>query len=79
MKNEDFRSAFGVTILVKTVIFIKFQGWVRVVNTTWSGQFGRAPVMVLVIFKVALSWLRGRLMIVLWSPRIHCGGKGVNN
>ena len=26
MKNDDFRSPFGVTILVETVIFIKFQG-----------------------------------------------------
>ncbi len=62
MKNDDFRSPFGVTILDVSVIFIKFQGGFRPIMVIWSGRFGRAPVMVLVIFKVARS----------------CGGKGVN-
>ena len=26
MKNDDFRNPFGITILVETVIFIKFRG-----------------------------------------------------
>ena len=33
MKNDDFRGPFGVTILVKTVILIKFQG------SNYSGWF----------------------------------------
>ena len=42
----------------------------------WSGRFGRALVMVLVISKVAQRRLR--LRGALWTPKIHCGGKGVN-
>ena len=61
MKNDDFRSPFGVTILVETVIFIKFKGGFRPTMVIWSGRFGRALVMVWVIFKVALGRLRGRL------------------
>ena len=78
-KHDDFRGPFGVTVLVKTVIFIKFQGRVRVVNTIWSGRFGWAPVVVLVIFNVALWWQYLWLTWEVWIPRIHCGGKGVNN
>ena len=53
MKNDDFRSPFGVTILDVSVIFIKFQGDFWPMMVIWSGRFGRAPVVVLVIFKVA--------------------------
>ena len=77
MKNDDFRSSFDVTIVVKTVIFIEFQGGVLLMMVIWSGRFGRAPVMVLVIFKVARRSQVGGLGVVLWTPKIHCGGKGV--
>ena len=53
MKHDDFRGPFGVTILDVSVIFIKFQGGVLLMMVIWSGRFGRAPVVVLVIFKVA--------------------------
>ena len=53
MKNDDFQNPFGATILVKTVIFIKFQGGFQLMMVISSGRFGRAPVVVLVIFKVA--------------------------
>ena len=53
IKNDDFRSPFGATILVKTVIFSKCQGGLQLIMVIWSGPFGRAPVVVLVIFKVA--------------------------
>ena len=63
MKNDDFRSPFGITILVKTVIFNKLQGGFQAMMVIWSGRFGRAPVVVWVIFKVAqrsrLPFLRG--------------------
>ena len=53
MKNYDFRGPFGVTFLSVSVIFMKFQGGDRPIMVIWSGRFGRAPVMVSVIFKVA--------------------------
>ena len=53
MKNDDFQNPFGATILVKTVIFSKCQGGLQLIMVIWSGPFGRAPVVVLVIFKVA--------------------------
>ena len=53
MKNDDFQNPFGATILVKTVIFSKFQRGYQLIMVIWSGPFGRAPVVVLVIFKVA--------------------------
>ena len=54
MKNDDFRGPFGVTLVVTMAIFIKFQGWAWGMMDHWSGRFGMAPVMALVIFKVAL-------------------------
>ena len=47
-------------------------------NDDFRGPFGRAPVMVLVIFKVALGRQLGRLGRPLWAPKIHCEGNGVN-
>ena len=44
----------------------------------WSGRFGSAPVVVLVIFKVARRGRLPCLALVLWTPNVHCGGKGVN-
>ena len=46
-------------MLLKIVAFFKFQGWVRVVVSRWSGRFGWAPAFVLVIFKVALEAIVG--------------------
>ena len=34
--------------------------------------------MVLVIFNVAQRRLWHTLTVVLWTPKVHCGGKGVN-
>ena len=62
IKNDDFRSPFGATILVKTVIFSKCQGGLQLIMVIWSGPFGRAPVVVLVIFKVARRRPWGRLV-----------------
>ena len=56
-ENDDFRGPFGITILVKTVIFIKFQGGFQAMMVIWSGRFGSAPVQVLVICKVAVRRL----------------------
>ena len=56
-EKYDFRGPFGITILVKTVIFIKLQGGFQPMMVISSGRFGRAPVMVLVIFKVAVRRL----------------------
>ena len=53
MKNDDVQTPFGATILMKTVIFSKCQGGYQLIVVIWSGPFGRAPVVVLVIFKVA--------------------------
>ena len=47
-------------------------------NDDFRSPFGRAPVMVLVIFKVARRRLCQELTVVLWTPKVHCGGKGVN-
>ena len=38
MRNDDFRGPSCVTILVKTVIFISFQAWVRGMMDRWSGN-----------------------------------------
>ena len=78
MKNDDFRSSFGRAPVVVLVIFIKFQGGYLLMINIWSGRFGSAPVVVLVIFKVARRRLWHWLAIVLWTPKVHCGGKGVN-
>ncbi len=76
MKNDDFRGPFGITILVKTVIFIKLEGGFQPMMVLWSGRFGSAPVVVLVICKVAVRRLWGRLTLALLTPKVHCGGKG---
>ena len=47
-------------------------------NDDFRSSFGRAPVVVLVIFKVARRRLCHTLRVVLWTPKVHCGGKGVN-
>ena len=78
MKNDDFRSSFGRAPVVVLVIFIKFQGGYILMMVIWSGRFGSAPVVVLVIFKVARRRLRHWLTRVLWTPKVRCGGKGVN-
>ena len=44
----------------------------------WSGRFGSAPVQVLVICKVAVRRLFHWLTRALLTPKVHCGGKGVN-
>ena len=61
MKNDDFRGPFGITILVKTVIFIKLEGGFQPMKVIWTGRFGRAPGVVLVICKVAARRLLHRL------------------
>ena len=47
-------------------------------NDDFRSSFGRAPVVVLVIFNVAQRRRFHSLAIVLWTPKVHCGGKGVN-
>ena len=78
MKNDDFRSPFGRAPVVVSVIFMKFQGGLQIIMGIWSGRFGRAPVVVWVIFKVARRCPFPSLAVVLWTPKVHCGGKGVN-
>ena len=73
MKNDDFRSQSGVTTPIETVIFMKLQGGVRGMMTHGWGRFGRAPVMVLVIFKLALGRQEVRLAWPLWALKIHWG------
>ena len=78
MKTDDFWGRFGVTILVKTVILVKYQGWGWGIENIWSGRFGWGLVMVLVISKVALWRQQGRLMRILWTPRSTVGVKGLS-
>ena len=59
--------------------FVEFWKSCRAVVTRWSGRFGWAPVLVLVIFKVPRTRQYLRLGWVLWNPKVRCGGKGVNN
>ena len=77
MKNDDFRSPFGVTIIAVSVIFSKLQGGFRFIMVIWSGRFGRAPVVVLVISKVAPrfhSYLY--FMFILSSFALHESRRG---
>ena len=43
-----------------------------------SGRFGSAPVVVLVICKVARRRQLRSLVGALLTPKVHCGGKGDN-
>ena len=77
MKNDDFQGPFGRAPVMVLVIFIRLQGGFQLMMVISLGRFGRAPVMVLVIFKVAVKWLRHWLATQIWTPKVHCGGKGV--
>ena len=76
MENDDFRGPFGITILVKTVIFIKLEGGFQPMMVIWSGRFGSPPVVVLVICEVAVRRQLLRLTVPILTPKVPCGGKG---
>ena len=54
MNTDGFQCPFGVTILMKTVIFDKFQGWVRGMMIIGQVDLAGPHVVVLVVFKVAV-------------------------
>ena len=43
MKNDDFRSPFGTTILDVSVIFIKLQGGFQLMMDIWSRSIWQGP------------------------------------
>ena len=73
MKNDDFRSPFGVTIIGVSVIFIKFQGGFQLMMVIWSGPFGVTIIDVLVIFAGSP---RGRVFFCAGGARDPPGPPG---